>query len=213
MQAMPLSTTQKLRWGLYGATVLAGVIVVIGFLNTTELTRRAGWVRHSASIVTELEVLLARVTDAETGQRGFLLTRDPRYLELYHQAGPGLEQKLATLAGLLGADTAQHAALDSLRPLLRSKLTELQRTIVLDSVAGGLVLGARGLFLGPSGLLFGEIAEPQNLRGRGRALAIVPVDDPPAHETERGDDRQHHEQHHRNRSRVVRQSLRTPCGS
>jgi PAS domain S-box-containing protein len=136
MRPMPLSTTQKLRWGLYGATALAGLIVAIGFLNTTELTRRAGWVRHSASIVTELEVLQARITDAETGQRGYLLTRDPRYLEPYHRAGPGLDHQLPTLDSLLVADTVQRAALDSLRPLLRAKLVELQRTIALDSTAG-----------------------------------------------------------------------------
>jgi PAS domain-containing protein len=30
---MPLSTTQKFRWGLFSATALAGLIVVIAFIN------------------------------------------------------------------------------------------------------------------------------------------------------------------------------------
>ena len=133
---MPLSTTQKLRGGLYGATVLAGLIVVIGFINTTALSRRSAWVLRSASIVTELEVLQALLADAETGHRGFLLTRDPRYLEPYQRATPEVERHLARLAELLAADPVQLAALDSLSPLVRTKLTELDRTIALDSTAG-----------------------------------------------------------------------------
>ena len=79
---MPLSTTQRFRWGLYGATVLAGLIVAIGLINTNALTRRSAWVLRSASTARELEALQAALVDAETGQRGFLLTRDRRYLDL-----------------------------------------------------------------------------------------------------------------------------------
>jgi CHASE3 domain sensor protein len=133
---MPLSTTQKFRWGLYGATALAGLIVVIGFINTTALTRRSAWVLRSSSIMTELEILQAELADAETGQRGFLLTRDRRYLEPYVRAAPTLDRHLARLRELLAADSLQRAALDSLQPLIRTKLAELDRTIVLDSTLG-----------------------------------------------------------------------------
>ena len=146
---MPLTTTQKLRWGLYGATLLAGLIVVIGFLNTSELTRRSAWVRQSAAIVTELDVLQAQITDAETAQRGFLLTRDPAYLEPADRATPVVEQHLATLAGLVTGDTAQRAALDSLGPLIRTKLTEPHRTIALDSTEG--LQAARSLVVSGQG--------------------------------------------------------------
>jgi len=133
---MPLSTTQTFRWGLFGATALAALIVAIGFINTTALTRRSAWVQRSSSIVTELEVLQAELADAETGQRGFLLTRDRRYLEPYLRAAPAVDRHLARLGELLAADSLQRAALESLQPLIRTKLAELDRTIALDSTAG-----------------------------------------------------------------------------
>ena len=132
---MPLSTTQKFRWGLYSATTLAGLIVVIGFINTTALKRRSTWVLRSSSIVNELEVLQSELADAETGQRGFLLTRDRRYLEPYVRAAPAVDRHLARLGELVAADSLQRAALESLQPLIRAKLAELDRTIVLDSTA------------------------------------------------------------------------------
>ena len=133
---MPLSTTQRFRWGLYSATVLAGLIVAIGLINTNALTRRSAWVLRSASTARELEALQAALVDAETGQRGFLLTRDRRYLEPYVRAAPAVDRHLAQLNELLATDSLQHAALDSLQPLIGAKLAELDHTIALDSTAG-----------------------------------------------------------------------------
>ncbi len=79
----PLSTTQKFRLGLYGATFLAALIAGIAFRNTGALLRRTGWVGQSSEVLYEREVLQSRLKDAETGQRGFLLTGDRRYLEPY----------------------------------------------------------------------------------------------------------------------------------
>ncbi len=133
---MRLSTTQRFRWGLYGATALAGLIVAIGVVNTLELTRRSDDVFRSASIVSELEVLQRQVTDAETGQRGYLLTQNRRYLEPYEEAPPAINGHLARLAELLADEPGQRAALDSLRPLVQDKLDELHRTLVADSAEG-----------------------------------------------------------------------------
>ena len=133
---MPLSTTQRFRWGLYGATVLAALIVAIGLINTNALTRRSAWVLRSASTARELEALQAGLVDAETGQRGFLLTRDRRYLEPYLRAALTVERHLAQLNALLATDSLQRAALESLQPLIGTKLAELDHTIRLDSTAG-----------------------------------------------------------------------------
>ena len=42
------------------------------------------WVNHTNEVLIESEQLLAYLTDAETGQRGYLLTGAASYLEPYH---------------------------------------------------------------------------------------------------------------------------------
>ena len=69
---------------------------------------------------------LRLAVDAETGQRGCLLTNDPKYLQPYTAARSELPQQLAALAavGLAGPRSA-------LRTLAEAKLTELDKTVSL----------------------------------------------------------------------------------
>ena len=133
---MPLTTTQKFRIGLYGATLLASLTAAIAFVSTGALTRRTAWVSESSEILYELEALQSRLKDAETGQRGFLLTHDRQYLAPYLRARPGVDLHLGRLDSLLSADTIQRASLHSLQPLVSAKLTELGASIALDTTAG-----------------------------------------------------------------------------
>ena len=133
---MPLTTTQKFRIGLYGATLLACLTAAIAFVSTGALTRRTAWVSESSEILYELEALQSRLKDAETGQRGFLLTHDRQYLAPYLRARPGVDLHLGRLDSLLSADTIQRASLHSLQPLVSAQLTELGASIALDTTAG-----------------------------------------------------------------------------
>jgi len=71
--------------------------------------------------------LLSLLKDAETGQRGYLLTGDPRYLEPYATARPQADRLLAQMSsrGELVGDAA------SLRRIVSIKFLELERTIGL----------------------------------------------------------------------------------
>ena len=132
---MALTTSQKFRIGLYGATLLACLTAAIAFVSTGALTRRTAWVSESSEILYELEALQSRLKDAETGQRGFLLTHDRQYLAPYLRARPGVDLHLGRLDSLLSADTIQRASLHSLQPLVSAQLTELG-AVLLDTTAG-----------------------------------------------------------------------------
>lgn len=78
------------------------------------------------------EELLSAIKDAETGQRGFLLTGQDRYLEPYRQALAKIDSELEALTNATARNRAeQQQRLQTLRPVLREKLDELQRTIEL----------------------------------------------------------------------------------
>ncbi len=87
---------------------------------------------HTAQVRLELAHSLRLLADAETGQRGFLLTADPAYLEPYELAGRQLPGALQRTAALLADDPAQRARLAELQALANDKLAELGRTIAVQ---------------------------------------------------------------------------------
>lgn len=78
------------------------------------------------------ELILALV-DAETGQRGFLITQDPKYLEPYEAASASLDGTYRNLMTLVAGDPVQKAQIEPLAPLIARKREELMTTIQLAS--------------------------------------------------------------------------------
>jgi PAS domain S-box-containing protein len=92
----------------------------------------------SRQVVDRANALLSSLKDAETGQRGFLLTGDDRYLEPYRQATAEISSALEVLARMEAdrhrADQVQRV--ERLRPLVKDKLDELTETIELRRAQG-----------------------------------------------------------------------------
>jgi CHASE3 domain len=61
---------------LISGFALVGALVVVAFLLLARQTESTGWVIHTLDVQNKLTALLSRLQDAETGQRGFLLTGD-----------------------------------------------------------------------------------------------------------------------------------------
>jgi signal transduction histidine kinase len=79
---------------------------------------------------------MSQLQDAETGQRGYLLTGEPKYLEPYVRARTRLDADTTALRRAIGDDAPQHLRLDSLDALIRRKLQELAETIELRRTQG-----------------------------------------------------------------------------
>ena len=112
--------------------VLAGIGWALVQSVTTERAAR-NQVALTTEVLRQLRGSLRLGLDAETGQRGFLLTSDPTYLEPYERGQrewpasiDGLER---TLEGV--ATPEQAAAVERMRELATAKLDELARTIEL----------------------------------------------------------------------------------
>jgi two-component sensor histidine kinase len=88
------------------------------------------------------ELMLA-VVDAETGQRGYLLTQDSAYLDPYNRAVASMDSTYAELMRLVSDNEAQRIRLDVLEPNLQAKRAEMAQTIEMMSagdVANALAL-------------------------------------------------------------------------
>src|SRR5262245_34499272 len=91
------------------------------------------WSRYRASnaeaarvkqILASTENLLSRLLDAESSQRGFLLTGEDRYLAPYDHAVRAVPNELSTLTSLIGRDSVQGGNLRTLSSLVGQKLSE-----------------------------------------------------------------------------------------
>lgn len=113
------------------ALALLIVNAAISYRNTQKIVENEGWVSHTHEVLTELESTLSTLKDAETGQRGYLLTGESRYLEPYKSATARLSEKVDNLQRLTADNHRQQQRIHSLKIAIDSKLAELQQTIEL----------------------------------------------------------------------------------
>ncbi len=130
----------------------AAIIVLFGVLVWSSVARAAATtdaLLHSRAMVLALEETLSQLKDAETGQRGYLLTGDPRYLQPYHEAAGRVLTGVDSVRRLAGAHAGQARRAGRLRALAGAKLAELGSTVDLrragrGAEAVGLVRTGRG---------------------------------------------------------------------
>ncbi len=88
-------------------------------------------VSHTSEEIRRLWSVLASIKDAETGQRGFLLTDDNRYLAPYSKASAVWVDEIAIVRALMRGNPEQERRLGVLENLCAAKMAELARTIEL----------------------------------------------------------------------------------
>ena len=112
---------------------IAAIILVAILSYRAHLDYVAGGqqVAHSIEVMAQLHGLLATMKDAETGQRGFILTGEDRYIAPYMHASAVWEGKIAAVRALLSGNAEQERRLLALEHLCAEKFAELSRTIVL----------------------------------------------------------------------------------
>jgi len=116
-----------------GLLVLAGVVSLGSTNRLIDAQASRGY--HNR-LIGSLKSLLSELQDAETGQRGYLITGEERYLEPYRAALGTINQTMKQLQELAVDDAEVGRAIDRLRPLIAAKLSELDETIRLRKRKG-----------------------------------------------------------------------------
>jgi PAS domain S-box-containing protein len=117
-----------------GFAVLLAVLVANAFFTGRRLrvqVANQAWVAHTREVLSDLEVTQSLLQDAETGQRGYLLTGELKYLAPYNSAVTQIDPHLKTLADLTADNPAEQANAAQLGTLAHQKLDELKRTVGL----------------------------------------------------------------------------------
>ena len=148
-----MQTTHKRFSVITGFVLLLVVLVANAIITARQLRIQVGnqaWVARTQQVRFELSRTESLLKDAETGQRGFLYTGDPKYLAPYDLAITQIEPHLTHLEQLTADTPDELAQIPELRRLANEKLAELARTISL--FRAGKSVEAKALVVSDLGL-------------------------------------------------------------
>jgi signal transduction histidine kinase len=140
---MPLSKV-KIRWGYLIAFLLLLISYTLIFYTISKQVKESGWVTHSYTVINHLESIKAELIDAETGVRGYILTKEVRFLKPYNSGSKRVMPLYSELVKLTGDNVEYKNKLLMMEGLLVRRLETLSKAIT-DFQRDGFVLTAESM--------------------------------------------------------------------
>ncbi|GAP95510.1 sensor histidine kinase [Leptolyngbya sp. NIES-2104] len=130
---MKRSLSRQLKFS-FGFTLLLLLLnAIASYRNILKLAENEQAVSRSNQAIANLEATLSTLKDAETGQRGYLLTGQERYLEPYKSAIALINQRVQALEQ---SGTLEPSRIQKLEQSIARKLAELDQTIQVRRTQG-----------------------------------------------------------------------------
>jgi len=124
---------------ILGVTIMTLALVFassVGIEQNRKLAEAVSFVVHTHETLEQLELVLSTIKDAETGQRGFVITNQESYLDPFNDAITKLEPLIDNLGALFQGRPAQLAKVAKLKTLLAQKISELKKVNALRRTVG-----------------------------------------------------------------------------
>jgi hypothetical protein len=121
---------KKVAGGFGLASAILVLVGVISYQNTRIL------IDNRNQVINKLEELLSVMKDAETGQRGYILTGQESYLEPYQAVVTNIDPKITELKNFIADQPSQKKQFTALQSLIAAKLSILKQTISLRQNQG-----------------------------------------------------------------------------
>lgn len=128
---IPHSRPILVSFGLASTALVLCALLVLEWRGGTAAVESFEWVSHTLEVQRELTTVEARISEAESGQRGYLLSDDSEYLRQYTEATRDVNNRLYNLRQIVADNSAQLRRLLIIESLSRRKLAELDSTIKL----------------------------------------------------------------------------------
>jgi len=126
VQGRLLSTERRVRVAFAFLLACLVGIAAVSYPTVARLREDTARVEHSEQEIAALRLLLSAATDAETGERGFIITGQEEYLEPYQAALQSVHSTLAELRRLTADNPLQQRSCDVLEPLVAERLKVLK---------------------------------------------------------------------------------------
>lgn len=115
-----------LRTMLYISALVILVVGALTYRSITEVTKSSEMITHTYKVNVELEQVLSYLKDAETGQRGYIITNDSVFLEPYISGRSKINNSFAELKVLAKDNTTLTNSLKELNLLINKRLLAFQ---------------------------------------------------------------------------------------
>jgi signal transduction histidine kinase len=150
---------------LTSKSIAASVLVillsigVLSFRSTLRDEEDRSWVTHTRLVIESLEEILIDVTQAETSQRGYILTGDGKYLKPFENCVENVDRGVKEFRRLTSDNPRQQDAIRQLEPAIAARLAGLRERIEIRRLSG-LAVASRAVATGDNGdQLMDEIRE------------------------------------------------------
>ncbi|THD52528.1 CHASE3 domain-containing protein [Phenylobacterium sp.] len=143
-------------WLLAGGLGFLAALIALTFLAVDGQRRADVAIDHSMNVQNRLMTVLSSLQDAETGQRGYIITGKTLFLEPYDRTRLNLGADLDNLASATADDAAQRAAMSHVRTLVEARMASLRQGLALRQ-AGDLTGAADYVARGDSNRRMDEV--------------------------------------------------------
>jgi signal transduction histidine kinase/DNA-binding response OmpR family regulator/CHASE3 domain sensor protein/HAMP domain-containing protein len=123
------SSKRNLLIGFGFSLFLLVVSAVASFVSISKLLNSSELVNHTSAVISNLESVISILKDAETGQRGFLITGEDAFLEPYNGALAKAVSTIDELKKLTTDNPDQQADIERLRDIVVKRISRLQTII------------------------------------------------------------------------------------
>ncbi|WP_312136470.1 response regulator [Brevundimonas sp.] len=128
----PSSSSRTEAWAAVGLAIVLAFFCatsLIAYMNIQVLRTNNQQIMHTHRVIVGIDGLMTTMLDAETGQRGYLLTGNPSYLMPYERASQRIEERLSELADLTKDNPTQTAHLNQARSHVSIRMSELKNAL------------------------------------------------------------------------------------
>ncbi|GAA4467136.1 hypothetical protein GCM10023189_50200 [Nibrella saemangeumensis] len=127
----PNFVIRQLQFVFIVSTGLLLVSLIASFYSIQKLIDNSRLVNHTQQVMLEAENVISYLKDAETGQRGYLLTLDPSFLQYYQGSYGRITGSYNRVRELTQEDPRQQKNLDQVKAMYERRYAQLERVIGL----------------------------------------------------------------------------------
>jgi CHASE3 domain sensor protein/CheY-like chemotaxis protein/nitrogen-specific signal transduction histidine kinase len=125
------------RWVLLAGIPVLLILAIISFfvLQSAASERdEQAWVLHTYQVMEQARKILSDVLDAETGQRGYLLTHQASYLDPYKKGVAAADHDIEIFKTLTADNPRQQVRIDELRRMVDARFDAMNKTLSIGTV-------------------------------------------------------------------------------
>jgi methyl-accepting chemotaxis protein len=122
-----------------GFGLIAAILLIIGtasYRSINKLVDTADWVTHTHKVLENLNGIVLNMVNAETGQRGFVITNDQKYLEPWQYGTVLAVQEVQEVRTLTADSALEQRRVDVLEPMVAHELAIMKDAIDTQEAKG-----------------------------------------------------------------------------